>query len=340
MRGETPRACMYNRPMENNEQLPAFFEPLLAEQYCAEDVERILEGCRAKRATTLRANALRADRGEIAAALDEAGLPWQPVPWYDDAFVLPHGSERALGELPVYQDGRIYLQSLSSMIPALALDAQPREDICDMCAAPGGKTTQIAALTGNAAYLTACEMHAPRAEKLEHNLAKLGAKNVNVMRVDARRMDDFFSFDRVLLDAPCSGSGTLTVGDPRVAKRFTPALVAKSQKAQAALFDKALTLVKPGGTLVYSTCSVLAGENEDIVMQGLKRARKRGSYEVQPVSFRHDDADAADDLSPAEVIARQAPDLPLLPTALEGALCLAPTDRYEGFFVAKIKRLA
>lgn len=331
---------IYNTSMTTDAStLPGFFEPLLSEQYGAEDVKRILDGCAAQRATTLRANTLRASRDEIAEALDAAGIPWQPVAWYDDAFVLPHESERALGELPIYQEGRIYLQSLSSMIPALVLGAQPREDVCDMCAAPGGKTTQVVALTGNAAYLTACEMHAPRAEKLEYNLQKLGAKNVNVMRVDARRMDDFFSFDRVLLDAPCSGSGTITAGDPRVAKRFTPALVAKSQKAQAALFDKALTLVKPGGTLVYSTCSVLAGENEDIVSQGLRRARKRGSYEVQPVTFR-ELADGEDELSPAEILAQQAPDLPLLPTTLEGTLCLAPTERYEGFFVAKIKRLA
>lgn len=339
------RRILYNGTMTTDAfTLPSFFEPLLAEQYGAEDVRRILDGCAAKRATTLRANALLAERDEIAEALSEAGLPWQPVPWYGDAFVLPHGSERALSKLPAYQDGHLYLQSLSSMIPALVLGAQPREDICDMCAAPGGKTTQIAALTGNSAYLTACEMHAPRAEKLEHNLAKQGAKNVNVMRVDARRMDDFFSFDRVLLDAPCSGSGTITAGDPRVAKRFTPALVAKSQKAQAALLDKALTLVKPGGTLVYSTCSVLAGENEDVVMQALKRARKRGAYEVQPATFEHGgtEADVANGDAPslAEIVVHQAPDMPLLPTKLEGALCLAPTERYEGFFVAKIKRLA
>lgn len=315
---------------KNAATLPEFFEPLLAEQYGADDVQRIVEGCAAQRATTLRANTLISNRSEVAAALDAAELPWQPVGWYDDAFVLPHGSEGALRELPIYQEGRVYLQSLSSMIPALVLGTQPREDVCDLCAAPGGKTTQIAALAGGEAYLTACEMHAPRAEKLEHNLAKLGARNVTVMRVDARRMDDFFSFDRVLLDAPCSGSGTIAAGDPRTAKRFTPALVAKSQKAQAALMDKALSLVKPGGTLVYSTCSVLAGENEDIVARGLKRAGKRGSYEVQPVSL--------EDVQGAP--AGSCSDLPLLPTSLEGALCLAPTEFYEGFFVAKIKRLA
>ena len=165
-------------------------------------------------------------------------------------------------------------------------------------------------------------MHAPRADKLQHNLDKLGVRNVTVMRTDARRLDDFFSFDRVLLDAPCSGSGTLRVSDPKLAKRFTPQLIEKSRKSQAALLDKALAVVKPGGVVVYSTCSVLACENEDAVKAALQRARKKGVFELQPVELHG------------------AADLPLLPTALEGALCLAPTELYEGFFVAKLKRMA
>ena len=116
-----------------------------------------------------------------------------------------------------------------------------------MCAAPGGKTTQISALTGGEARITACEMHVPRAERLEFNLARQGARNVTVMRVDARRLDDYFSFDQILVDAPCSGSGTLDAADPKMPKRFTPTLVEKSVKAQRALLAKALRLLKPGG---------------------------------------------------------------------------------------------
>ena len=152
--------------------LPAFFEPLLAEQYAAADAARILEGCNAVRAVTLRANTLKATREEVAAALDDAGIAWQPVSWYPDAFIIAGARENAIRALPLYEQGGVYLQSLSSMIPALVLDAQPGEDVCDMCAAPGGKTTQIAALTEGKALIMACEMHAPRAERLEHNLHK------------------------------------------------------------------------------------------------------------------------------------------------------------------------
>lgn len=329
--------------------LPEFFEPLLAEQYGAEDVERILEGCAATRPVTLRANTLLANRTQVAAALDEAQIPHRPVSWYDDAFIIGQPSdeqtdeqkrisESALWDLPIYQEGKVYLQSLSSMIPVLALDPRPGEDICDMCAAPGGKTTQIAALTGNEAYLTACEMHAPRAEKLQYNLRKLGAPNVTVMKVDARQLDDFFSFDRILLDAPCSGSGTLKAGDARTAKRFTPALVQKSQKNQRALLLKALNLLKPGGTLVYSTCSILACENEEIVSQCLRQVKRKGTFELQPI-LANGATDESEDASQPTFDAQQTATLPLLPTRLEKTLCLAPTDLYEGFFVAKIKRL-
>ena len=306
--------------MDNTATLPDFFEPALAEQYGADDVRRIVDGCYAQRAVTLRANTLKATRDEAASALDAAGIGWSPVGWHGDAFVIEGAREDAIRALPLYDEGKVYLQSLSSMIPALVLDARAGEDVCDLCAAPGGKTTQIAALSGGKALIMACEMHAPRAERLEHNLRKLGASNVTVMRTDARRLDDFFSFDRILLDAPCSGSGTLRATDPKLRQRFTPALVAKSRKAQRALLAKALKLLKPGGTLVYSTCSVLACENEDIVSEALQQACRSGSYELKAVSL-----DGGDDL-------------PLLPTALEGCLTLCPTQRYEGFFVAKIAR--
>jgi len=319
--------------MPDSQMLPAFLEPLLAEQYGPDDVQRILAGSRAMRPVTLRANTLRATLGEVESALDMAGIGYQHVTWYDDAFIISDEREKALWDLPVYKEGQVYLQSLSSMIPALALNPQPGEDICDLCAAPGGKTTQIAALTQNKAYITACEMHAPRAEKLEYNLNKLGTRNVTVMRVDARNLDDLFSFDRILLDAPCSGSGTLKAGDARTAKRFTPSLVKKSTKSQKALLLKALGLLKPGGTLVYSTCSVLACENEDIVESCLREAKRKGVFELQPIVGRPQDADEEASF-PAGVVA----DFPLLPTRLEQALCLAPTDLYEGFFIAKIKR--
>jgi ribosomal RNA methyltransferase Nop2 len=302
--------------------LPAFFEPLLARHYGADDVARVLAGSAVRRVSSLRANALKASRDQVAAALDAAGVAWRAVPWYVDAFELEPGADRAVRDLPAYANGELYLQGLSSMLPPLALGVRAGADVLDMCAAPGGKTCELAALSGGRARITACEMNAPRAQRLEHNLALQGASCVTVMRADARRLDDLFSFDQVLLDAPCSGSGTLDARDPKIAARFTPQLVQKSVRAQRALLSKALRLLKPGGTLVYSTCSVLPDENEQVVRACLKEAAPRGLYRTAPVELPGLD------------------DVPRLPCDLPGALTVCPTERYEGFFVAKVVREA
>lgn len=348
--------------------LPEFFEPMLVEQYGEETARAIVEGCGVRRCVTLRANALLSDKAEIAAVLDEAGIPWHDVPWYGDAFVIEDLREKSLWDLPAYDQGKVYLQSLSSMLPPLVLGAESGVDILDMCAAPGGKTTQLAAMGGKGTHITACEMHVPRAEKLEYNLQKQGAGNVVVMRTDARQLDEFFRFDRVLLDAPCSGSGTLRACDPKLGKFFTEALVQKSVKSQKALLAKALSVLKPGGTLVYSTCSVLQEENEDVVRWALDWAAKGGKpqqqpkkksrkgrsastiaqptldsgaeFEIEPIVLGNaDGSNEPNDPRNHWTFLPHADELPVLPTTLDGTLCVCPTDKYEGFFVAKIRRM-
>ncbi len=308
--------------MQDTSGLPTFFTEMLASQYGTDDVQRIVDGCSVRRRTTLRANALKTTREDVAGQLNGAGMSWDSVPWYGDAFVLRDACARDVQALPLYEEGDIYLQSLSSMLPPLVLAPRAQADILDMCAAPGGKTTQIAALTGGKAHITACEMHVPRADKLEFNLERQGAQNVTVLRTDARRLDDLFSFDQILVDAPCSGSGTLNVADKKMPARFTPTLVEKSTKAQRALLTKALRLLKPGGRLVYSTCSVLERENEAIVRACLKEASRTGLYRIDPIH--------ADDCE----------GLPVLPTGLDGALAVCPTELFEGFFVVAVRREA
>lgn len=230
-----------------------------------------------------------------------------------------------LWESPLIKQGLIYVQSLSSMLPPLYLRLAPGLEVLDMCAAPGGKTTQIAALTHGKAHIAACEQNAIRADKLAFNLQKQGAENVVLMRQDARRLDSFFSFDRVLLDAPCSGSGTLNARDPKLNKRFSEALVKDSCKKQAALLSKALEIVKPGGVVLYSTCSVLKRENEEIVRNALARANTKSKrYTIDVI-----------DAAPL-----QEQGVPLLPSTIEGTLTVCPTNLYEGFFMCRLTRQA
>ncbi|MBE5798369.1 MAG: RsmB/NOP family class I SAM-dependent RNA methyltransferase [Clostridiales bacterium] len=299
-----------------HEGVPAYLKELLIAQYGGETAEKIAEGYAAQRAVTLRANPLKTNAQAVCEALAAQGIETEPVSWYADAMIVKNAREDALTALEMYARGEIYLQSLSSMIPPLLLGAKPGENVLDMAAAPGGKTTQIAAMTGNQAMITACEMNKIRADRLKYNVARQGATRVTVMNIDSRNMDDLFSFDRILLDAPCSGSGTVQLGNARSKGQFSKEFLARTTKQQAALLEKALRLLRPGCEMIYSTCSVLAKENEDIVTRVLRKA----NAEVVPL----------------ELAAFAS--VPQLPVSIPGTLCVCPDALHEGFFVAKIRR--
>lgn len=291
--------------------LPDFLQKALREQY-GDLADRIIAGYSAERRVTLRANRLKTSPEEVMNELTERGISATSPPWSADAFIVD-AKEETLRALPMYQNGEIYLQSLSSMIPPMVLEPRAGDAILDMAAAPGGKTTQMAALSGGRANITACEKNKVRAERLKFNLARQGASRVSVMVCDSRRLDDRFTFDKVLLDAPCSGSGTIT---PERCD-FTEELYARSQRFQAELLGKALRLLRSGSRMVYSTCSVLAGENEEV----LKRVLPRAGARILPISQSAFEG------------------APRLPVQLDGTLCICPNELYEGFFVALIEKI-
>ena len=201
------------------------------------------------------------------------------------------------------------------MLPPIILEPKEKENILDMTAAPGGKTTEIAMISNNKALITACEKNKIRYERLEYNIQKQGAKGVNLMKEDSRNLSDFFSFDKILLDAPCSGSGTITLLNDNYKKYFTEELINRSSKTQEILLKKALKILRKNGELVYSTCSILQEENEAII----KKFLNLGIIEIVPINDE------------------KFKDLPKLPTSIDGVLCVKPTELYEGFFVAKLK---
>ena len=321
---------MAEKPLGAATGIPPFLADRLRAAYGDDMAAQIEEGYAAARdrPVTLRANAIKATSAEVEAALTAAGIAFERAGWLPGALVLAPGvRERAVWDLDIYREGKVYMQSLSSMLPPVALAPRAGDDILDMCAAPGGKTSEMAALAPGA-HITACELNVPRAARLEHNLAKLGAVNVQVMRTDARKLDEFFSFDRILLDAPCTGTGTLVAADPKAAARITPKLLDKVTRSQRALLDRALTVLKPGGTLVYSTCSVLPEENGAQVAAALGQRRHR-DCELTPLT--------AEALGAATGAYR----LPLLegyPGELAGTLTIRPTREFEGFFVVMIKK--
>lgn len=301
--------------MEKN--IPEFLNAMLKLQYGDEITKKIIEGYSNKRKVTLRVNTLKSSVEKIKKELKEVGIKYQGVSWSKEALVIENASEREIQSLEIYKKGEIYLQSLSSMLPPIILEPEAGTDILDMAAAPGGKTTQIASIVNNKASITACEMNKIRAERLKYNIEKQGATSVYVMITDARKIDSFFSFDKILLDAPCSGSGTLEINNQNLEKIFTEKLIKKSISSQLSLLEKAIKILKPGKEMVYSTCSILKEENEEVVSKVLSNE----NVEIVPIEFSG------------------MKDLPLLTTRLEGTVCVQPNELYEGFFIAKIKKI-
>lgn len=296
--------------------VPEFLIEMLIQQYGEEITSKILEGYSQKRMVTFRINTLKMSIEKVEEVLKNNNIEFEKVSWSDVAYIVKNVREDTLKELEVYKKGEIYLQSLSSMLPPIVLEPKENTDILDMCAAPGGKTTELASLTNNNANITACELNKIRIEKLKYNIEKQGTTSVYIMQEDSRRINDFFSFDNILLDAPCSGSGTLNVEDVNLEKTFTEKLIEKSQKAQLELLNKAVKILKQGQEMVYSTCSILNKENEEIVSKILKNNK----VEIVPIEFKGKE------------------ELPLLPTKIDGTLCVMPTELYEGFFIAKIRK--
>ena len=297
--------------------VPEFLIEMLEKQYGENLTKNIIEGYGVKRKVTFRVNTIKANSDDIEKVLEKNRIEYKKVPFYSDAFIIENVRENEIRNLDIYKNGEIYMQSLSSMLPPIILNPKENIDILDMTAAPGGKTTEIAALVENKARITAVEMNKIRAEKLKYNLEKQGASSVYVLEQDARKIDNFFSFDKILLDAPCSGSGIIDVNNPKLEKIFTKELIKKSVKTQIALLNKAINILKKGSNMVYSTCSILEEENEKVIESVLKT----GKVEIEKIAFPGIE------------------ELPLLPTNINGTLCVMPTEEYEGFFVAKLKKI-
>ncbi len=292
-------------------EIPEFLYNMLLKQYGEEITGNIIKGYFAKRPVTLRVNTLKSNISNIEKQLKLENIQYKKVEWNENALILENVREIEIQKLAIYQNGEIYLQSLSSMLPAIILEPREKENILDMAAAPGGKTTQIAAITNNKSMITACEKNKIRLERLKYNLEKQGVKCVNVMQEDARKLSDYFSFDKILLDSPCSGSGTDNINQDSFSKELIDRLV----KVQYDLLTKAIKILKHGGEMVYSTCSILMQENEEV----LEKVLSKNNVEIIPIQIDKN--------------------IPTLPVKIKGTICVHPTNEFEGFYIAKIKKV-
>ncbi|KAM0676194.1 rRNA (cytosine-C5-)-methyltransferase nop2 [Gurleya vavrai] len=219
------------------------------------------------RPTIIRTNTLKIRRKELAKLLIARGMDIDPIEWCPASLII-YKSSVPIGATPEYLTGLYTVQGASSILAVKNLDPQPEEKILDMCAAPGGKSTHIATLMNNTGVLFSYDINKERLKAVNSNMSRMGITNMIVVCKDARKIPDS-SYDRILLDAPCSGTGIISK-DYSV-KTKTEKEIHNIARLQKELIKKAFKNLKVGGTLVYSTCSVLPEENECVVNYLLKK---------------------------------------------------------------------
>lgn len=273
---------------------------------------------------SIRVNTLKTSVADFLQLVAPYGWQLTPVPWCAEGFWIEREDEESLplGSTAEHLSGLFYIQEASSMLPVAALfaDGDMPQRVMDVAAAPGSKTTQIAARMGNKGGILANEYSASRVKVLHANISRCGISNVALTHFDGRVFGAALpeSFDAILLDAPCSGEGVVRK-DPEALKNWSPESNQQIAATQRELIDSAFHALQPGGTLVYSTCTLNREENEDVVQWLL--ARYPQAVETLPLGSLFPQASEA--------------------LTTEGFLHVFPQIYdCEGFFVARLRKTA
>lgn len=306
------------------EILPALFTQRLKKIVPEDNFDEILRLFSFDRPVTARINTLKTSRDEVFQILGKEQIPFLEVPWSPLALILPGLAPKTCGEMDLFKNGFFYRQSLSSMLPAIILDPLAGESVLDFCAAPGSKTTQMAALMKNEGEIIAVEAIRSRFFKLKSVCELMGAVRVSVKLTDGRRFRTRGLFDKILVDAPCSSEGRFKTFDPKSLGYWSPRKIKEMAHKQKGLLLAAGRLLKPGGVLVYSTCTFAPEENEAVLDWFLDKTA--GTFHIEPcclggvASYPCLSGWSGGDFHPQ----------------IKGALRVLPDRLCEGFFVAKL----
>jgi len=246
-------------------------EPPARYRDIVDDFEAFRAACERPLPSAARVNTIKSDVERVRRAWDDAGIAYEPVGWHDGLFVLPDSSPGA--NWP-YFHGWIHGQEEVSAVPAAVLSPQPGERVWDACAAPGSKATQLAALMDDCGAVVATDNNLGRISALRTNTERLGATSIAVTHEDARNhsLKPFGgeAYDRALVDVPCSCEGTIRK-NPDAFEEWSRSHVRGISGVQKDILERAVQATKPGGTVVYSTCTFAPEENEAVLDYVLSR---------------------------------------------------------------------
>ena len=238
------------------------YEPLV------DDYGAFRDACDRPLPSVVRVNGIKADAERVRTALDQEGVTYDPVDWHDDLLKLPDGKP---GTTWPYVHGWLQGMEEVSALPALALDPDPGDKVFDTCAAPGSKTGHLADLMDDTGILVANDNNLGRISALRHNTERLGVSNVVVTNRDARTfaLDGVDAFHGVVADVPCSCEGTCRK-NPDALEKWSMDHVEGLVGVQKGILKRAIELTRPGGTVIYSTCTFAPEENEQVVDHALE----------------------------------------------------------------------
>lgn len=279
------------------------------------------------RKQALRINSLKA-QPDVFDKLKKLGWQGEKYPWFNLGYSIDEGSA-AINNSELAANGEVFIQNAASWLPVLALDARGGESVLDVCAAPGGKTSHIAAGANNAAHIWANDNSRPRLAKMRANLTRLGANVENFTLFDATMLANKLSnqqFDKILLDAPCSGEGMMTLGKDKDFATWSVAHIKRLQHLQKRIILQAWQLLAPGGTLVYSTCTMAPEENEAVIDYLLRTAE---DAQILPIDIK-----TSNQVAPVKQWNGKTYN-----GEISKCLRLIPSAETEAFFVCKIKKL-
>lgn len=318
--------------------LPAEFIQRLERIVPEERLSDVLQSFVSAPATAFRINILKDNVETVLASLREDGITPKSVDWYRDAFWVPPSDREALLASSAAEKGRIYIQNLSSMLPPLILAPEPGEKVLDLTAAPGSKTLQLAALMQGEGELAAVELSRGRFFKMKALLQEYGASFVRTFLQNGEKVWRYRPehFDRILLDAPCSTEGRFHLATPDTFSYWSPRKIKEMSSKQRRLLFSAIHTLKPGGVLVYSTCTFAPEENEAMIDWALNKFGD--AIRVDAISLPFSETDDAN--APATMEGLPSWDGREFEPDVRHTLRILPNHLFEGFYVARIAKTA